>query len=345
MKQVSNSLKVRPRVLIVKLSSLGDLFHALPAVHLIKKHLQAEVDWVTQPEYVPLVRCFTEVNHVISFPRRNMLRGLPTYLREVRRERYDYILDMQGLLKSALAAHLADGEVRIGPSYQREGARLFYHHVAGVRDKNRHAVEEALDVARFLNIPVDEIAFPVVFPEVPLEGAAPRVALIPCSRWVTKNPPSTLFSGVGRLLLERGVQSVFLVGAPDDASVCERLAAEISCPGVFNLCGKTTLPELGGILSRMDLVITVDSGPMHLAAAGGTRVAAVFGATDPLRTGPYGDGHILITEEGLACRPCLSRTCRRGDLACLNRLTPEQVLERIEQAGVLLKRHTGDHSS
>ncbi len=345
MKPEEKSPVSRPRILVVKLSSLGDLFHALPTVHLLKKQLQAEVDWVTQPEYVPLVRCFTEVNRVLSFPRKNILRGLPNYLREVRRERYDYILDMQGLLKSAAAARLARGGKRIGPSYQREGARLFYHHVAGVRDKNRHAVEEALDVARFLNVPVDEIVFPTAFPDFQLQGDAPRVALIPCSRWVTKNAPIALFAGVGRLLLERGVQSVFIAGGPDDASVCERLAAEISSPQVFNLCGKTTLPELGSILSQMDLVITVDSGPMHLAAASGARVAAIFGATDPQRTGPYGDGHVLITEENLDCRPCLSRTCRRGDLACLNRTTPERIVERIEQSGALTLRTIGEPSS
>ena len=327
----------RKRVLVVKLSSLGDLFHALPTVHLLKKHLQADIDWVTQPEYTGLVRCFPEVDRVIGFPRRNPLKNLGGYLREVRRARYDYVVDLQGLLKSAVAARLARGQVCIGPSYQREGARLFYHQVAGVRNKDRHAVDEALDVIRWLNFPVDEIAFPVNFPAYPLDGEAPRVAMIPCSRWITKNGPPSLFSGLGRLLLQQGVRSLALVGAPGDREVCDQIASEIGDSRVINLCGKTTLPELGGVLKQMKLVVTVDSGPMHMAAAAGVPVVAIFGATDPKRTGPYGAGPVIITEPELECRPCLSRTCRRNDLACLTCLTPGRIFEAIEHAGLLTK--------
>ncbi len=323
------------RILVVKLSSLGDLFHALPVVHLLKSAMQAEVDWVTQPEYAGLVRCFPEVSRVITFPRHGYLKKLGAYRREVRGVRYDYILDLQGLLKSALAARLARGRVRIGPSYQREGAVWFYDHVAGSRNKNRHAVEEALDVIRFLNLPINEVAFPVAFPAYPLECEVPRVLLIPCSRWITKNAPPALFVGLGRLLLERGVRSLVLAGAPDDRAACEQIAHQLSDSRVTNLCGKTSLPELGGLMRQMNLAVTVDSGPMHMAAAVGIPVAALFGATDPNRTGPYGPGHIIITQSGLECRPCFSRTCRRGDLACLTQITPERVLEAIQRSGAL----------
>lgn len=324
------------RVLVVKLSSLGDLFHALPAVHLLKKHLHAEVDWVTQPEYVGLVRCFSDVNRVIAFPRKKPLKNLAGYVREVRHERYDYVVDLQGLLKSAVAGRLARGWMYIGPSYQREGARLLYDRVAGVRNKSRHAVDEVLDVVRFLKFPVDEICFPISLPEYPLDGYAPRVALIPCSRWITKNGPPDLFSGLGRLLLAHGVRSLILAGAPGNRLVCERIAGDIGDSRVTNLCGKTSLSELGGVLKQMNIVVTVDSGPMHMAAAAGVPVVAIFGATDPGRTGPYGDNHTIITELGLDCRPCLSRTCRRKDLACLSHITPERIFEAVRQAGLLV---------
>ena len=336
MNSSANTTVGRSRVLVVKLSSLGDLFHALPSVHLLKKQLNAEVDWVTQPEYAGLVGCFTDVRRVITFPRRRLISGLPEYLRAVRREQYDYIVDFQGLLKSALAARCARGGRRIGPSYQREGACVFYHDTAGPRNKNRHAVDEALDVVRFLDLPVNETVFPVSFPPYALKGAGPRVAFIPCSRWPTKNAPPALFAGVGRLLLQQGVQTIYLAGSPADSAVCRFMEEELKDERVVNVCGRTSLPELGGLLSRMDLVLTVDSGPMHLAAAAGVRVAAFFGATDPGRTGPYGNHHLLITSpETLACRPCFSRTCQRGDMACLNQLTPEYVMERLLEAHAL----------
>jgi ADP-heptose:LPS heptosyltransferase len=94
------------------------------------------------------------------------------------------------------------------------------------------------------------------------------------------------------------------------------------------MCAKTSLVELGGWLSSMDLVITVDSGPMHMAAAAGIPVLAVFGATDHRRTGPYGSRHKVLVREDLSCRPCLSRTCllKERDIRCLGGLSPDQVI-------------------
>ena len=106
------------------MSSLGDLFHALPAVHNLKAGLGAEVDWVVQPEYAALARCFTDVSRVIVFPRRAFFSGLFPFLRALRAERYDRIVDLQGLFKSALVARLARGGTRIGPSFHRESAHL-----------------------------------------------------------------------------------------------------------------------------------------------------------------------------------------------------------------------------
>ena len=314
------------RMLVVKLSSLGDLFHVLPAVTMIRRSLSVTVDWVTQPEYVDLVRCFDGVKSVIAFPRRTFAAGFPSFLRELRVERYDFILDFQGLLKSAIAARCARGGRRIGPSYSREGAHLFYHEIAGRKDKARHAVEEALDFVRHLNIEVGAPEFPVSFSAMEPAGNSPRVVLAPCSRWPTKNWPPERFILVGRGLKERAGATLFLVGAPGDRAVCEQIERGIGA-GVVNLCGRTSLVELGSLMQQMNLAITVDSGPMHMAAAVGVPVLAVFGATDPKRTGPYGKAHRVLVTEGLECRPCFSDVCRRGDLACLDRVSADEVLD------------------
>ena len=95
------------RILIVKLSSLGDLFHALPAVHCLREQLDAEIHWVTQTEYAGLVGCFTDVSRIIVYNRRAPIRGFGALWRELRAEKYDLVVDLQGLLKSALIARLA----------------------------------------------------------------------------------------------------------------------------------------------------------------------------------------------------------------------------------------------
>ena len=311
-------------MLVVKLSSLGDLFHPLPAVRALKEQLGVEVDWVTQHRFVDLVRRFTDVERVIGFPRTATLQRLPRFLAEVRLERYGLVLDFQGLFKSAVVARLARSARRIGPSFSREGAPLFYHAVAGTRDRDRHAVMEAMDFVRHLDLaePAAPV-FPVDFPAFAVEGDRPRVALAPCSRWVTKNWPPGHFIEVGRRLQEACGATLYLVGGPQDRQECAQIADAL--PDARNLCARTSLPELGGLLAAMDLAVTVDTGPMHVAAAAGTPVLAVFGATDPRRTGPFGRDHRVLTTEGPDCRPCRARHCRRHDLACLQELDPGRV--------------------
>ena len=325
-----------PRILVIKLSSLGDLFHALPAVRNLKQELSATVDWVTQTSYVDLVKCFPDVNRVIAFPRRDFLKKSSSFVRELRREKYDLILDLQGLLKSAFVARIARGGKRIGPSFAREGSRMLYEAVAGPMNKNRHAVDEILDVVRHLGCEIRKPEFPVVFPRTLRSEPSPRIAFMPCSRWQTKNWPPERFIEAGRALQERASATIFLVGSPEDQATCDMIGKRMG-GRVVNMCGRTTLVELGSLLQEMDLAITVDSGPMHMAAAAGRPVLAIFGATDPKRTGPYGEKHRVVTLEGLECRPCLSDRCARGDLSCLRDLPAERV---VAQAIEMLKANS-----
>lgn len=307
------------RILVIKLSSLGDLFHVLPAVHCIKVGMNASVDWVTQSSYVELVKCFTDVECVIPFYRDAFFRKLPTFLRDVRNSDYDIVADFQGLWKSAIAARFAKSKQRIGPSFHREGSRLLYTAVAGGRDMNRHAVDQAMDTARHLNVPLLDPSFPVSFPNQAVDAPRPRVALAPFSRWPSKNWPAGFYTDLGRDLREQTNASIFVIGGREEETQCSSMARTLAAT---NMAGKLTLPELGGFLREMDLVVANDSGPLHMAAAVGTRTLALFGPTDPALTGPYGAEHRVL-QTPLRCRPCHSMTCRFGAPSCLAVLTPE----------------------
>lgn len=315
----------RPLVLVIKLSSLGDLFHALPAVHNLKVGLGAEIHWVTQEEYVELVQCFTDVDCVIPFYRKVFFSKLGPFLKELRAREYDYIIDLQGLLKSAIVGRLARGGKRIGPSFHREGTRLFYSAVTGKCNKNRHAVEENLDVVRYLGLDVIAPAFPVDFPAKEPAGQQPRVSILPASRWSIKNWPAKCFIDVAERLQRIRNASIFILGGPDDMEVCGEIEKALNGK-IVNMAGKTTLAETGGILKEMDLLIANDSGPVHMAAAVGTPALVIFGPTDPARTGPFGDGH-RIAGTSLPCQPCFSRTCGQEGIPCLSGVTPERVVE------------------
>ncbi len=314
-------------ILIIKTSSLGDLFHALPTVRALKVGLDADIDWVVADTYADLVRCFDDVDHVIPFPRREFWSRLGWFRGKLRTRDYDYIIDLQGLLKSAVICRLASGRKRIGPSFHREGSRLFYNVIAGDRDKERHAIDECYDVVRYLGLPVPAVPeFPMTFPKIDLGAPHPRVALVPCSRWETKNWPPEKFVEVGRALAGLGA-NLFIIGSPEDKQVCREIERGIG-RNVENLCAKTRLVDLGSVFQEVDLVITVDTGPMHFAAVLGRPVLAVFGATDPARTGPVGENCTVVTHGRLVCQPCLSRECVRPkkDLACLHDLSAERII-------------------
>ncbi len=319
--------KNNPKILVIKLSSLGDVFHPLPAVHTIKKELNATIDWVTTDIYSDLVENFTDVDRVISFRRRSFFSDLKSFLKELRQEKYDLIIDFQGLLKSAMVARLARGRYRIGPSFHREGSRILYSAVAGRLDADRHSVDQCMDVVRYLDLPDTEMAFPVKYPSLStgFVMTSPAIALLPCSRWETKNWPEDHFMKLAQLLNESGAGSLFLLGGPDDKEVCANIENKIG-GDITNLAGKMSLPETGALLEQMNLVITNDSGPMHMAAASGIPCLALFGPTEARRTGPYGDIHGIMTEE-IDCRPCFSRTCKLDTQTCLRDISPESVYE------------------
>lgn len=283
------------RILIVKTSSLGDLFHALPAVHLLKAAYDAEIDWVVNTQYVGLAECFTDVRKVIPFPRKDWREKKTAFKAELQQETYDLVVDLQGLMKSALICRMAKRSKAakiLGPSFQREGARFLYSAVVGKKDKNRHAVQENLDVLQFQGKPDSPVEFPIKFPDVDFQclEKKPVVVFAPCSRHEAKNWPWKRFVELGEYL----DCQIILVGAPEDADTCRKIEDALPEGACTNLCGKTTLLELGGVLQKADLVVTVDSGPMHMASATGSPCLAIFGPTDPTSVGPYGDQHRVL---------------------------------------------------
>jgi len=324
------------RILVVKLSSIGDLFHALPAVHNLKVALGAEIDWVVNDTYVPLVECFSDVERVIPFSRHHFFKTLPVFWQALRQEQYDLVVDLQGLFKSGLVARMARGERRIGPSYEREGARCFYQEVAGTPDLTRHAVDQALDVVDHLGLAREPVVFPTVFPLRSIKGPGPRIAISPVSRWSTKNWSVERYAELAQRLAASGMAgTLFVLGGEEDNAVCQRIAdAAGGC--AVNLAGRTSLIETGSVLEQVDLLISNDSGPVHMAVAVDCPTVVLFGPTDDTRTGPYGERNTVV-KRSLACQPCYKRSCPRGDHACMTSITVENVMHavrcRLEKRG------------
>lgn len=318
------------RILVVKLSALGDLFHAVPIVHALKLHFGGELDWVTQPEYAELVACHADVNRVLCYPRRGGPGAWRGFVRELRRERYDLVCDFQGLLKSGLVVGLSRGRRKISVCAPREGAGWFAHEVPAARAATPHAMDRLADTLRHLGFELGPPVYPLVFPAAaPLPGGRPRLGIAPRSRWPAKDWPAEKFAAVIRNLRARGQLDVILFGGPGDVEDGEAIQAAAGGEGIWNLCGKSPLIHLGAQLKEVDVLLCNDSGPMHFAAAVGTPVVALFGPTDPALTGPVGEGHcVLRPAPGPEGYPA-HRSYKEPGNAFIARIGVEEVTEAV----------------
>ncbi len=335
------------KFLVVKPSSFGDVIHALPVATAIAEQMgDAVIDWVVRPEFADAVRAHPAVRRVIIFDRgkwgqgSRVLQTLPELFRfisSLRRERYDAVLDLQGLFRSALMSYLSGAGVRVGFENAREWAPIFYTRKVSVPNVKIHAIERYQLFLGALGLEERPLDYGLRIPDAAgssleallvnagLRPEGPLVVLNPNARWETKRWLPERFAALGdRLVAEAGVQVVF-VGSQSEAASVKQLVS-LSRERVANLAGATRLMELAALLQRADLMITCDSGPMHLSAAVATRVLALFGPTDPVRTGPYGPGHRVIAK-GIDCAPCLKRTCSKERRECMESITVDEVFE------------------
>lgn len=302
------------RILIIKPSSLGDVVHALPAVNLIRRRFpDAHISWLIRDSLESLLKNCPLINERIKFPRHDYAR-FPVLLWRLRRARFDVVIDLQGLFRSGVMAGATRAPRRIVLADAREGARWFYNEIVPVQ--RAHAVERYLLAAKHLGCETTPIEFPLGVPaRAETEGL---IAVNPSSRWKTKLWGDDKFAElVQRLPSKR----VVLTG-----SVADRLRCDFIAQGRRNVAGGTDLFELAELYSRCSVVITNDSGPMHVAAAVGTPVVAIFGPTDPTLTGPFGKQHVVL-RSGIPCSPCMKDYCTHTPrMECMQKVTVEQVL-------------------
>jgi lipopolysaccharide heptosyltransferase I len=332
------------KILILKPSSLGDVVHALPVLRLLKLHWpQSEIFWWLEAGLVPLLEGDPDLSGLYSFERRRWAAPRQWFqfwqqLREIRRQRFDWVIDLQGLARSGAVAWLANAGSSIGLDNPREGARegarAFYDLTAPRSPAGTHAVERYLSVLPALGVPVDrpfqwlpprpEIAARVRKKWDP--GAGRWVVLLPGARWETKRWPVEYFVELTRELLVTApdVRCAVLGSAEDNLPA--RLIARADPARCLDLTGQTSLCEMIEWVRLSCLMITNDTGPLHVAAALDKPVVAIFGPSDPDSTGPYRQRDRVMQNTSLPCVPCLKDRCSYvHPLECLRSITPAMV--------------------
>lgn len=335
------------RLLIVKTSSLGDVIHALPVVQAIKDaapHLT--LDWLVRRRCVDILVGNPSVDTLHMMPDKPDLADLVKWRHELKPNKYDMALDMQGLLLSGLVTRLSGAPVRVGWDRNREGNALFMTHpIISGKAKDAHEIDLLYGFADALGVHAQHPEF-TPQPYLAADNAAqadewlaalpkPRVALNVGASRAYKRWPLENWVAVAQTLTQAG-KSVVFVGDKTDAETVAQITPHLPT-GSVNLAGKTSLRELASVLAACDLLISGDSGPMHLAVAVGTPTIAIFGATNPVRHGPYGTRNTVLHDPVPGLLTPGKRPTEAEGAACMARVTPERVLAVITRDFVSLQ--------
>lgn len=347
------------RILVVKPSSLGDVVHTIPAVSLLHQCLpDCRLSWVVNDGLADILGYCQAVDRIIRFPRKARKAGaFLAFWRELRAEKYDFCIDYQGLLRSGLMAWLSGAGRRYGFASAREGAPWFYTRPLAFPQDIRHAVEKNLwltgQVLRAetgieapaqprridFSLPADEMTAAAT--QLP-PGEGPVLAIGFSSSWPSKNWSPEFFREVIFRTAGRcpGLRC-WLLGSPAEREAGEKLLQRLQGLQAVNLAGRTTLRSLCCLLRQTGAVLTNDSGPMHIAAVLGTPCVALFGATDPVLTGPYGIGGLEHRVFRSKCpeSPCFRRECCLSGVSCSDGVSADEVAGAL--AGYLQSKKIG----
>ncbi|GJL58422.1 MAG: lipopolysaccharide heptosyltransferase I [Nitrospirales bacterium] len=336
------------RILIIKLSSLGDIVHALPAVATLRQRFpHARMTWMVKEIWAPILEGNPDIDDILSVD--VSWQNWPHIFRTLRRGQFDLVVDFQGLFRSGIFGVMTGARIRVGFARAREGAPWFYTHqvpLPGTKPSpwrllEVHAVDRNVAITTFLGghstTPVfhlpqtstDRLTIDRMLQNANVLDHEHLIALAPWTRSAMKSWPFKRFVDLaGELVQWPDVRVVLLGGASDipAAGEFDRLVPQ----GLINLAGRLSLSQLPSLLRRMHLLIGNDSAPLHLAAGVGIPVLAIFGPTHPKATGPYPLGQHVIVRKELPCSPCGARTCKNPNyLECMESISLGDLLREI----------------
>lgn len=339
-------------ILIIKLSSLGDICHALPSLVALRKlYPDARISWIVNNPFADLLVGHPLLDEVIVIDQKAMTQGSwierYRYFKKLRKEltskHFDLVLDLQGLLKSSVIALMTGCTTRYGYWELREGSGLVTKAIKGEHAED-HVIQRYLDVIRYLGSNVTEPEF--VLPNIANEELSINSALAefdnyivfaPATSWGSKEWPLDNYVELGNKLLASGYQIVLVGGKSDmtkSSYISEQLSKLNQTANIADLTGKTSLKELMAVCKSAVLYISGDTGPLHVAVTTGIPIIAMYGPTMSHRTGPYvskaTDNHIskTIVISGKAnCAPCRKRSCELMD--CMKSISVDEVWDLV----------------
>jgi len=325
-------------LLIVRLGSLGDIIHAVPAAAAIRRAFpHATIDWLVDVRHRDLLDLVPVVDRRIAVNTTN-LGSLSSAVSELRRASYDVALDLQGLLKSAVLARLSTASRVVGfPAdlLRERAARFFYTETAG--DAAPHVIDKNLSMLKAIGVRMPDVAFPLEdrHPHIAAEARSrlgiaegKRFAIInPGAAWPNKRWPPVYFAEVSRELAKRHDLRSLVLWGPGEEQIAHAVVA--ASDNTAAVSPGTSMAELVSLTKAAALMISGDTGPMHVAGACGTPLVGIFGPTDPQRNGPWAEDDLAVSRYR-ACVCHYQRQCRISGW-CLLDISPREVMELVDR--------------
>ncbi|MGQ0635389.1 MAG: glycosyltransferase family 9 protein [Planctomycetaceae bacterium] len=326
------------RICLIKPSALGDVVQTLPLLGALRRRFPAaSISWVVRRDFADLLDGLPQLSEVLAFDRHGSWRDYLALLTTLRRRRFDLVFDLQGLFRTGVMTVATAAPLRVGLESAREGSKFACHGLISGTGFGVPAYRRYQRIAEALGVAAGEWTIDLALRSqtswaADLLAPLPRpiLALHPGAGWPTKRWPVEKFSELAR----RFAGSLVVVGGRGEASLAAQIvAARGAGRPTLNLAGRTTLRQLAAVLAEVDLLLSNDSGPMHLAAAVGTPVVGVFTCTSPAISGPAGTQHELIATT-VACAASYRKRCPHSGaerLACLCEVSVERVWQGVER--------------
>jgi len=342
------------KILMVRLGAIGDVIRTLPALRALRANLpETYIGWVVEDRAASILKGHPDLNKVFVVPRKEWeknrlsfktLKEVWEFIRKLRKENFDMVLDFHGLFKSGLITFFSGVRDRVGFSrkFSREGNFLFTNRHVSLPEKKMNRVERNLFMVKSIGleiadhdpiVPISdgdrEFADPVIPPEE-RSSISPRIIVHPGSSLQTryKRWDYRRFAQLTDVLIREYGGKIFFTAGKDEWEVVNSIIGEMT-ESQYVCCRTETLTQLAEIIRRSDLYIGNDTAPMHLAAFVGTPVIGLFGPTDPIENAPYGKEESIVVRKDVPCNPCRNRGC--PNLICMDSITVEDVLKSVER--------------
>lgn len=334
-------MTVRPpdRILVIKLRYVGDALLATPVLTRLREGFpKASLVMLVNPGTDGVVQGHPALEEVLVVERGDWLRQW-RFVRELRRRRFDLVIDLTDSDRSAALAWLSQAPMRVGYNSEDRWRGGFYTRVVQADRFKMHQVRyhlAATDALGLTGPPPDPVltvtpdsrsAADRLLKEIGIEEARPLVCLHPGARWWFKSWPAERFGALADLIQTETPAHTLVLGGKPEQLVARGIADIMKTP-FRSLVGRTGLQELAAVLARATLMVSNDNGPMHMAAALRVPVIGLFGPSDPAVWGPWGEEHRTFYK-GLDCRACFHPDCFRGKQNCMRQITLEEVWEAV----------------